>query len=118
MAPATESDTLATIGVFPTILELADVSVNDGRHIDGESFAPLLLRHQAMPNRRLFWMQGSNKAVREGDWKLTIVNGYTSLDVRRDLAEKSDVAASNPAVVEAMSSALGTWTVDVTAALH
>jgi hypothetical protein len=90
----------------------------DSGRIDGESFAPLLLSHQAMPDRRLFWMQGGNRAVREGDWKLTIVNGTTSLfNIQRDLAEKSDVAASNPAIVQAMTGALGAWTVDVTA-LH
>lgn len=114
VAPATLSDTLATIDVLPTILDFAEVPLPHGHHIDGETFAPLLLNRQPVSRRQLFWMQNGNRAVRHGDWKLTIVDGKTSLfDVRRDLAEKSDVAASYPAVVEGMSGALRAWTADV-----
>ena len=59
-------------------------------------------------------MQNGNRAVRQGDWKLTVVDGKTSLfDLRKDLGERLDVAADYPTIVNGMSAALRAWTADV-----
>ncbi len=74
--------------LFPTFLELAGLAVPAGLSLDGKSLVPLLLRQQSMPSREFFWKTGTNYAVRDGKWKLTIVDGKTSLfDVSQDLAK-------------------------------
>ena len=108
--------TLATIDLLPTILELAGVPRPAGHLIDGVSFAPVLLKQQAMAPRKLFWKtRKGEKAVRDGKWKLLIANNQTSLfDLSTDPGEQTNLAASHPAIVNAMKKSLDLWIADVT----
>lgn len=117
IAPGVNSETLATIDVFPTVLELASASAPAAHRIDGTSFLPLLLDPQAhMPARRLFWMYQDKTAARDGNWKLVTNGGQTALyDLDADLGETTDVAGSNPDIAAALTDAIGRWKADVTA---
>ena len=112
---AVRADTLATIDIFPTILELAGVAAPAGHRIDGISFAPLLLRKQPISSRKLFWKAlNGDTAVRDAKWKLLIAKNQTSLfDLSKDLGEKTNVAASHAAIVNAMKNSLHLWLADV-----
>lgn len=108
----------------PTLVDLA------GRPIpvrsDGVSVAPLLTGRGSLPSRRFFWHfphytnQGSRPsgAVREGDWMM--VEYYddqkTELyDLRSDVRETRDLAASQPERVQRMRAALAAWRKEVSA---
>jgi len=112
---AVRADTLATIDVFPTILELAGVAAPAGHVIDGVSFAPLLLRKEPPSPRKLFWKSlNGDEAVRNANWKLLVTKTQTSLfDLSTDLGETSNVAGSHAAIVDAMKNSLQLWLADV-----
>ncbi len=115
IAPATSGATLATMDILPTILELTGTPAPDARPLDGISFRPVLAGAAArLPERRLFWMYKGAAAVRDGPWKLTEIDGTTSLfNLSTDLDETTDVALLHPDVVSELSAALHRWKADV-----
>ena len=108
----------------PTLLELVGQPVPAG--LDGVSIAALLTGRGPAPVRKFFWHfphytnQGSRPsgAVRDGYWML--VEYYdeeqTELyDLRQDLGETQDLAASQPERVRQMRAALAAWRSEVNA---
>ena len=106
---------------LPTLLELMGARVPSG--LDGKSFATLL-SGDAVESRSLFWHfphytnQGSRPggAVREGDWKLIehYDTGRAELyDLKNDVSETTDLAAREPARVEALKAKLAAWRISV-----
>jgi len=90
-----------TMDFYPTLAELANHPVS--HHIDGRSFAPLLLgKDWAEPQRDLFWvrLEGNQKyggipyhAARRGDWKLLRNTGFEPYQL---FNLKSDPEENNP----------------------
>lgn len=102
----------------PTLLDLIGQPVPTG--LDGASDAALLLGRGPAPARTFFWHfphytnQGSRPtgAVRDGNWMM--VEYYdeekTELyDLRNDIREAQDLAASQPERVGKMRAALAAW---------
>ena len=117
IVPGVSDETLTTMDVFPTMLELASASVPAAQRIDGSSFLQLLFDAGVhMPARRLFWMYQGSTAARDGNWKLVNTGSQTALyDLNTDLGETTDVAASNPGIVADLTNAVARWKVDVNA---
>jgi arylsulfatase A-like enzyme len=109
---------------FPTILEVAQISKYEAvQKVDGESFVPLLKNpSEKAADRALIWHvpnkwtredgPGINykSAIREGDWKLIyhMRDGKMELyNLRKDLGEKTDLAAKHPKRVKALATKLG-----------
>lgn len=117
IAPATSDATVATMDVFPTLLDLTATAVPEDRRPDGESLRPLLAGEKdSLPARRLFWMYRGAAAAREGRWKLTDIDGATSLfDLGTDLGETTNVAAIHPDIVARLTAALQSWKAEVAA---
>ena len=112
------NETLISLDVMPTILELAGLQTPPNRKLDGRSFAGVLLHGKTMPQRRLFWQFGGRQAVRDGRWKLVLgesgQRGRIGLyDLQEDLGEQSNLAARYPERVEALQAALKRWQQDV-----
>lgn len=91
---------------YPTILDLAGLTLKPDQHQDGISLLPLLKGGQ-VADRDLIWHyphygnQGGdpNSIIRRGDWKLIHYweDGKNELyNLKDDLSEKTDVAAANP----------------------
>lgn len=101
------------IDLLPTLAAVAGAPLPAGRTIDGRSLLPVLTGLvNGLPARRLFWSQGGNDAVRDGRWKLVVVNGQTELyDLWADKREAHNVATSNPALVGTLQAALAAWKV-------
>jgi len=102
----------------PTLLDLVGQPVPAG--LDGVSFAALLAGHGRAPGRTFFWHfphytnQGSRPsgAVRDGPWMM--VEYYDEekaelYDLRKDIRETRDLAASQPERVSRMRAALAAW---------
>ena len=110
---------------YPTILELAGLSLRPQQHVDGVSLVPLL-KGGTISKRPLFWHyphygnQGGDPSsiMREGNWKLIHYweDGHDELyNLATDVVEHSDVAASNRKRVIAMRRRLDAWLLETEA---
>ena len=103
------------IDLLPTLAAVAGAQLPAGRTIDGRSLLPVLTGLVSdLPARRLFWSQGENDAVRDGRWKLVVINGRSELyNLKTDFREAHNVAGSHPTLVHTLKTALATWKVSV-----
>ncbi len=111
-----------TMDFFPTLLELAGADKSASRTaVDGVSFVPLLRGENQTPHQELFWhyphyWNGGKispySVARVGDWKLIrfYETGTEELyDLKNDLSEKNNLAASSPAKRKELSVRLDAW---------
>ena len=125
--PGAVSDApVITMDLFPSIVEMAGLPATNARTaVDGVSIAPLL-RGSTRPVRDLFWHYPHHQhyqlggampyaAIRSGDFKLIeffedLKNPRLELyNIRADLSEKKDLAASQPKKVEELRAKLHAW---------
>jgi len=97
------------------------------QHIDGVSLVPLL-QGKTLDRGPLYWHYphysnqggGPGGAVRDGDWKLIewYEDGRLELfNLRTDIGEKNNLAASNPDKVKALHEKLIAWRKSVNAVM-
>ena len=118
----------ATVGTdyFPTFLDIAGLPLRPKEHLDGESFAPVLKGDlNYLRQRPIYWYFDDAKigtgntamaAMLDGDKKLVqfIYEKKDELyDIRQDIGEQHDLAATNSETVNAMKQKLGAWENDV-----
>jgi len=99
--PGTVSDQICAFeDMMPTFAELAGVPVPEPT--DGVSILPTLLaRGEQRQHEYLYWELRNDRAVRVGNWKAVQTNtGLELFNLREDLAEKNNVAAQHPEMVE------------------
>jgi arylsulfatase A-like enzyme len=107
---------------FATLAELAGASAQP--KADGRSLLPILQGQPAGPDRALFWHyphygnQGGapGAAIRRGEWKLIqwFEREMPELyNLKTDLGETSDLAASEPERVKRMQAELRAWQQEV-----
>ncbi|MFW5744828.1 MAG: sulfatase-like hydrolase/transferase, partial [Spirochaetota bacterium] len=89
--------------------------------LDGVDLLPFLAGEaDGRPADALYWRSEYNKAVRRGDWKLIVTTDrspavaedaarYELYNLRRDPAERINVAATNPRVVADLLCRLNGW---------
>lgn len=110
----------AHIDILPTLIDLCDLAAPAGVRFDGRSIRPLLydqasLSDASWPDRVLItdsqrllhpvkWKQS---AVMTDQWRL--VNKEQLYDIKADPAQKSDIAAEHPRVVERLQSFYEAW---------
>jgi arylsulfatase A-like enzyme len=113
---------------YPTLLELAGLPPLPQQHLDGISIVPLLRGGSLDRGKPLFWHyphygnQGGapHGAIREGDWKLIEWYEDGSLElynIREDIAEKNNLASSQPERVKEMQAKLTAWRREVGAVM-
>ncbi len=104
------------VDFYPTILELAGISLKPSKHNDGVNLVPLL-REETISERPLIWHyphygnQGGEPSsiIRLGDWKLIhyYEDGHEELyNLKKDLEEANDVADENKDKVKELSEML------------
>jgi len=105
---------------FPTMLEMAGLSLFPEQHVDGCSLVPLLCQTGGLKRNELFWhfphYHGSGSipsgAVRSGDYKLIewFEDGSIELyNLKDDISEKHDLAASKPEKADELLKKLKLW---------
>jgi len=111
----TSCDEIATaMDLHPTFARLAGVAMPKDRTIDGKNITPLLLgkRGAKTPHNRFFYQQGGKlAAVRSGNWVFLVKGELYNL--KRDLAQKNNVAKSNPNVVRRLRRMLKEFAADI-----
>lgn len=112
-----------TMDLFPTMLEMAGLTVQDNSPIDGLSLVPLLRHNGELPERPLFWhyphyqhyqQEGTTPygAIRRGDYRL--IEFYDDhrvelYNLRDDVGERNNLAGSSPEVVKSLRDELHAW---------
>lgn len=127
IAPGTTNDTpIASVDLYPTLMEVAGAVPASGYPLDGESYAPLLTgAASALKREALFWhfpgYLGSGAgtwrttpagAVRAGDWKLLefFEDGRLELyNLKDDPGEQHNLAARQAERVRALHARLLAW---------
>lgn len=119
--PGNKTDVpVASIDLYPTLLELAGLPAPSGQVQDGLSMVPLLKGEQTLKRERLFWhfpcyvgKATPCSAVREGDFKLIEYfeeGGYHELyNLKSDPGEERNLAKSMPDKAAAMLKTLRAW---------
>jgi len=99
------------IDLLPTCLEVAGASVptelNGKQHdpIAGKSLLPILQGKQRVGHDALWFRFSNNRAIRQGDWKLTSARGgrWELFDLSQDRSELTDLATQYPEKVAELS---------------
>lgn len=121
--PGVSSEPIITVDVFPTILDLANISPSASLAavLDGQSLLPLLKNHQAQLNRDAIYFhyphyhsEGAvpHSAIRARDWKLIhfLNDDHTELyHLGDDLSEKNDLSKSQPEKTAELLAQLDRW---------
>ena len=113
-------DPVVSMDVFATAAALAGAKPPKGRRTDGVDLVPYLLgKKDSPPHEYLFWRKqtGTNwwKVARKGRWKLSDRSGRVELyDLQKDIAEKHNLAAERPDIVQEMQGQLNAWCTEVT----
>lgn len=92
---------------YPTILDMAGLTLMPQQHIDGKSLFPLLTENRAPDRQAIFWhfphYHGSQwtpgAAIRKGNWKLIEFYHYDKTELynlAEDIGETTDLAAQYP----------------------
>ncbi len=109
---------------YPTLLQLAGLSLKPEQHLDGVSFLPLLKGETTPRSKPLFWHyphyanQGGSPygAIRDGEWKLIewYEDGALELyNIPQDIGEKTNLAAQQPEKAKALHEKLIAWRKEV-----
>ena len=100
IAPKVETRVVSSLDIAPTAAALAGATMPKGA--DGVDLIPYLTgKNAATPNPTLYWRSGPNFAIRDGDWKMWMVN-------RADPSEQaSNGSGITPDGVKATMSPLG-----------
>ncbi len=106
--PRRVAEPVGNLDVLPTICELLDLA--PPARIQGESLVPLMRGLPAEPRTHLAEMRNNNKkdwdGLVEGKYKLlhdVTADRMLLFDLEADPLEQTDVAASHPEIVQAMS---------------
>jgi arylsulfatase A-like enzyme len=112
---------------YPTLVELAGLSLEQSHRPDGTSLVPLLRGEKSIKRESVFWHfpcyigRGSpSSVIRKGDLKLIhfFEDQRSELyDLSNDPNETHDLASESPAVANALRTELVTWWKDTGAAL-
>lgn len=100
--PVVRNDLVSSLDVAATIAAVAGTAHPKA---EGTDLIPVLSGKKHLRNRALFWRMGPNSVVRQGRWKLIIVNKSTAAANDSDALGRSRRADGLPATV----SPLGQW---------
>jgi arylsulfatase A-like enzyme len=118
-AGATSRQPGMTMDVTATLLAAAGADVS-GLRLDGIDLLPVLRGDAPERPRALFWRNSAagstQRAVRQGDWKLLVDGPQEFLfNLRDDIGERNDLAAANADRVRSLKALLDAWERDADA---
>jgi arylsulfatase A-like enzyme len=105
------------IDLMPTCVELAGAAYPRGwqgkpiKPMEGISLVPAFEGKTLKRTEPLFWEHESNRAVREGQWKLVAKEGqpWELYDMEKDRTEMHNLAEQRPQVVRRLSTKWDAW---------
>jgi len=117
-------EVVSLLDVAPTSVAVAGAKLPADRIYDGVDIMPYLIgRKTGMPHDMLVWRRRPSVSIRKGDWKLwESVNDATGqygeykllFNLKSDLNETTNLAASNPKKVQELEGLIRQWAKDMT----
>jgi arylsulfatase A-like enzyme len=112
--PGESRQTIMTMDLLPTLLNLSQGSYADDLKFDGVDLSKHLLENGELEKRPIFWRYRNEKAIREMKWKLLIKEKDTLLfNLEDDLMETKDLADDQPEILEDLLKKLEEWEMEV-----
>jgi arylsulfatase A-like enzyme len=110
-AGGTYEHPVSTLDVFPTVVAAARSTKILTKELDGVDLTPILQNgDNPPPHQALFWRNGANWAVREGDWKLIYAaERHWLYDLSSDVGEKHNIASAHPDIIERLTTQYKEW---------
>ena len=108
----TEDRPVSAIDVFATSLGAADIAMPTDHPYDSVNLLPFLTDGNTdTPHDRLFWRNGKQWAIREGDWKLVRMGNQPDqlYNLAKDVSEKTDLVRKERKVAKRLAAALTAW---------
>jgi arylsulfatase A-like enzyme len=107
-----------TMDLTATILAAAGVTVPPAARPDGIDLMPIVDGRAGVVERTLFFRNvlpaRTQRAVRQGDWKLVVDGPNTMVfNVRADLGERTDLARTRPDLARRLRPLLAAWEAEV-----
>lgn len=114
-AGQTSSQTVMSMDLLPTFVNLAGTSAPKGHQLDGIEILPLLKEPSKHQDRVLHWLFGSDWAVRKGPWKLIgkSKRPLTLVNLETDLKEESNLIKDQPQLVTELMNLHRQWLAEV-----
>lgn len=108
-------DMISSMDFYPTICEMADVTVPEGTKLDGTSLVRYLREEtKQQPHDMLFWCRNNFGAARMGVWKLHKESEKVELyNLKEDIGETKDLSATYPHIKSKMLEAWQKWHADM-----
>ena len=101
---------VSSLDILPTLAALAGGLLPADRETDGRDLMPFLSGEESPPQDALFWRNGENKAVRQGNWKLFWNQRHAWLfDLSEDIGEITNLAGEHPQKVKALQGLHRDW---------
>ena len=108
------------IDFLPTFLDMANADYPDQHPafgdqtlpLDGKSLLPVFKGKRRKPHDNLYWHWSTNRAVRQGDWKLAWdkhAKTWELYDLVTDRTEAHDLAAKHPKLVAELIKKWNAW---------
>lgn len=97
------------VDVFATAAAAAGARMPTDRVIDGVDLVPFVTGRKAEPHKSLFFRSGNYRILLSGGWKLQVEDTQKKIwlfDLAKDPTEKSNLAATEPARLAVMQTAL------------
>ncbi|KPF79748.1 sulfatase [alpha proteobacterium AAP81b] len=111
IAPATKfAPMISHFDIYATASAAAGAPLPRDRTVDGVDLLPFVTGKTAgVPHQTLFWRSGAYRVVRDGDWKLQILERPVQsllFNLATDPTERRDLAAAQPAKVAELTAKL------------
>jgi hypothetical protein len=104
---------LAAANVDVSLRETNSRSRSERATVDGANPLPFVTgQGKGRPHDQLFWRAGRQHAARVGDWKLVTIpqaGGSMLFNLKDDIAEQHDLAATNPDKLKELQAAFAEW---------
>lgn len=101
---------VCNIDILPTLMALTGTT--PPANVDGVDLTPYITgKDKKAPHENLFFSYGNMGAVRQGKWKLVLLNNEKSqlYDLSTDVREKKDLAAKNKKLVDEITGKWSDW---------
>jgi arylsulfatase A-like enzyme len=105
------SEPVMNLDVLPTSLAAADRMPMDER-LDGVNLLPYLRGEKSgRPHDTLYWRYGNQRAIRHGDWKLTMPADEASglYNLAADISEANDQSQGHPEIAGELRRRFDAW---------